>query len=116
MPCRERLRDSSRQTADRAFALIRTLRATLSAHTEAREVNGAQAAPVVHTVDARLCSQAFTRSNTMGSILWAIITVLFVFWLIGLVAHIGGGLIHILLVVALILIVYNLVTTGRAAI
>ncbi len=52
----------------------------------------------------------------MGSILWTIITVLFVFWLIGLVAHIGGGLIHILLVVALILLVYNLVTKGKATI
>ncbi len=52
----------------------------------------------------------------MGSILWTIITVLFVFWLIGLVAHIGGGLIHILLVLALILLVYNLVTKGKATI
>jgi hypothetical protein len=52
----------------------------------------------------------------MGSILWTIITVLFVFWVIGLVAHIGGGLIHILLVLALILLVYNIVTSGRATI
>jgi hypothetical protein len=36
--------------------------------------------------------------------------------LIGLVAHIGGGLIHILLVLALILLVYNLVTKGKATI
>jgi hypothetical protein len=52
----------------------------------------------------------------MASLLWTIITVLFVLWLIGLVAHIGGGLIHLLLVVALVLLVYNLITKGRATI
>ncbi|MBD5655949.1 MAG: lmo0937 family membrane protein [Candidatus Eremiobacteraeota bacterium] len=50
----------------------------------------------------------------MAGILWAIITVLFVLWLLGFVAHVGGGLIHILLVVAIILFVFNLLT-GRGA-
>lgn len=49
----------------------------------------------------------------MGGILWTIIVVLFVFWLIGLVAHIGGGLIHLLLVIAAIVLVYNLITSSR---
>ena len=44
--------------------------------------------------------------------LYTIIVALVVLWLIGLVAHIGGGLIHILLVIALIVFVYNLIT-GR---
>lgn len=48
----------------------------------------------------------------MANILWGILVVLVVLWLIGLLAHIGGGLIHILLVVALIILVINLVT-GR---
>ena len=43
----------------------------------------------------------------MGGLLWAIIVVLVVFWLLGFAIHIGGSLIHILLV-------YNLVT-GRGA-
>ena len=47
-------------------------------------------------------------------LIWTIIVVLFVLWLIGFAVHIGGGLIHLLLVVALILVVYNLVT-GRGA-
>ncbi len=46
--------------------------------------------------------------------LWTIIVVLVVLWLLGFAIHIGGGLIHLLLVVALILIVYNLVTGRRA--
>jgi hypothetical protein len=45
--------------------------------------------------------------------LWTIIVVLFVLWLIGLIAHIGGGLIHLLLVVALIVFVINLLTGRR---
>jgi uncharacterized membrane protein YtjA (UPF0391 family) len=36
-----------------------------------------------------------------------------VLWLIGLVAHIGGGLIHLLLVVALVIFVINLLTGRR---
>jgi hypothetical protein len=50
----------------------------------------------------------------MAGIIWAVIVVLFVFWVLGFAIHIGGGLIHLLLVVALILLVYNLVT-GRGA-
>ncbi len=50
----------------------------------------------------------------MAGILWAIISVLFVLWLIGFVAHIGGGLIHLVLVIALILLVFNILT-GRGA-
>ncbi|MDQ2664212.1 MAG: lmo0937 family membrane protein [Candidatus Eremiobacteraeota bacterium] len=50
----------------------------------------------------------------MGNLLWTIIVILFVVWLIGLIAHIGGGLIHIILVIAVILLVFNLLT-GRGA-
>lgn len=50
----------------------------------------------------------------MIGLLWTIIVVLFFLWLIGFVLHVGGGLIHILLLVVLILIVYNLIT-GRGA-
>lgn len=45
--------------------------------------------------------------------LWTIIVVLFVLWVFGFAIHIGGGLIHLLLVIALILVVYNLVTGRR---
>ncbi|MBA3890185.1 MAG: lmo0937 family membrane protein [Gemmatimonadaceae bacterium] len=45
--------------------------------------------------------------------LWTIIVILLVLWLLGfLVFPVAGGLIHILLVIALIVIVYRLVT-GR---
>jgi hypothetical protein len=45
----------------------------------------------------------------LGGLLWTIFVVLIVLWLLGfLVAHIGGGLIHILLIVAFIVLLYNL--------
>jgi hypothetical protein len=50
----------------------------------------------------------------MGGLLWGLITILFVLWLLGFILHIGGGLIHLVLVVAVILLVFNLLT-GRGA-
>ncbi len=46
--------------------------------------------------------------------LWTIIAVLVVLWLLGFIAHIGGGLIHILLVIALIVFIYNMITGRRS--
>jgi hypothetical protein len=48
-----------------------------------------------------------------ATMVWTILVVLFVLWLIGLIAHIGGGLIHLLLVVALIVFLINLLTGRR---
>jgi hypothetical protein len=50
----------------------------------------------------------------MAGLLWAIIVVLFVLWLLGFALHFGGGLIHLLLVVAVVLIIFNIIT-GRGA-
>jgi len=46
--------------------------------------------------------------------LWTIIVILFVLWLLGFSLHIGGGLIHILLVLAVIVLIYNLIAGRRA--
>lgn len=46
--------------------------------------------------------------------LWTIILVLVVLWLLGLVGGVGGSLIHALLVIAAIVLVYNLITGRRA--
>ncbi len=47
--------------------------------------------------------------------LWTIFVVLVVLWLLGFSLHVGGGLIHALLVVALIVLVWNLLTGRRSA-
>jgi hypothetical protein len=46
--------------------------------------------------------------------LWTILVILLVLWLIGLLSNVGGGFIHLLLVVAVVVLVINLVTGRRA--
>lgn len=43
----------------------------------------------------------------MLGILWGVVVVLFAFWVLGLVLHIAGNLIHIALVLAIALAIYN---------
>ncbi|MEO6779083.1 MAG: lmo0937 family membrane protein [Gemmatimonadaceae bacterium] len=46
--------------------------------------------------------------------LWTIAVILFVLWLLGFaVFHIAGGIIHLLLVIAIIVVIYRLVTGRR---
>ena len=52
----------------------------------------------------------------LTGILWAIVFVLVVLWLIGgLALHVGGGLIHLLLLIAVIVLLYNLFVGRRGA-
>jgi hypothetical protein len=41
--------------------------------------------------------------------LWTIIIILLVLWALGLVAHVGGALIHILLVIAVIVVLVRVI-------
>ena len=50
----------------------------------------------------------------MAGILWVIIAILFIFWLLGFTLFHLGALIHIVIVVAIILLIFNLLT-GRGA-
>jgi len=45
--------------------------------------------------------------------LWTLVAVFLILWLLGFSMSVGGGLIHILLVVALVLIVVNLISGRR---
>ncbi len=47
--------------------------------------------------------------------LWTIIAVLVVLWILGFIGNIGGGLIHILIVAAIVVFIYNLVAGRRGA-
>jgi hypothetical protein len=45
--------------------------------------------------------------------IWTIVVILFILWILGFgVFHVAGGLIHLLLVIAVIVILYRLIT-GR---
>ncbi|MGA3344603.1 MAG: lmo0937 family membrane protein [Terracidiphilus sp.] len=46
--------------------------------------------------------------------LWTIFVIVLVLWLLGFSFHLAGGLIHLLLVVALIILVFNLIAGRRS--
>jgi hypothetical protein len=48
--------------------------------------------------------------------LWTIFVVLLVLWLLGFSLSVGGSLIHLLLVVALVVLVFNLVSGRRGVV
>ncbi len=46
--------------------------------------------------------------------LWTIFVILLVLWLLGFSLHIGGALIHLLIVLAVIVLIFNLISGRRA--
>ena len=46
--------------------------------------------------------------------LWTILVILLVLWLLGFTTHVGGGLIHLLLVIALVVFLINIISGRRA--
>jgi hypothetical protein len=54
----------------------------------------------------------FAKWGCTLNLLWAVVVVLVVLWLFGFAMHVGGGLIHLLLVVALVVVVVRLIS-GR---
>jgi hypothetical protein len=49
----------------------------------------------------------------MVNLIWTIVVILFILWVLGFAVNIGGNLIHLLLVLALIGLIYNLLTGRR---
>ncbi|GER86853.1 hypothetical protein KDW_10150 [Dictyobacter vulcani] len=50
----------------------------------------------------------------MVGLLWVVAVVLFILWLLGFVVfHVAGGLIHLLLIIAVVVIIYNVVMGSR---
>ena len=47
--------------------------------------------------------------------LWTIIAILVVLWLLGMIGGVGGSLIHLLLVIAAVVLIFELITGRRAA-
>lgn len=47
--------------------------------------------------------------------LWTLFVILIVLWLAGFGFHVAGNLVHLLLLVALIVLLYNFVTGRRTA-
>jgi Family of unknown function (DUF5670) len=47
--------------------------------------------------------------------LWTIFVILGILWLLGFSFHVGGGLIHLLLAVAAVVLIINLLSGRRSA-
>ncbi len=45
--------------------------------------------------------------------LWTIFVVILVLWLLGFSFHIAGGMIHLLLVIAVVVLIFNLISRRR---
>jgi hypothetical protein len=48
--------------------------------------------------------------------LWTLIVLLLVFWALGLAFKVAAGLIHILLVIAIVLVLFNLISGRRTSV
>jgi uncharacterized membrane protein YtjA (UPF0391 family) len=48
--------------------------------------------------------------------LWTLIVLLLVFWLLGFAFNVAGGIVHVLLVIAVVLFVVNLLTGRRTVV
>lgn len=48
--------------------------------------------------------------------LWTILMIILVLWVIGLIADIGGGLIHLLLIVAAVVFLFQLLAGRRTVV
>ncbi|MGJ9382553.1 lmo0937 family membrane protein [Salipaludibacillus sp. CF4.18] len=46
--------------------------------------------------------------------LWTIIGIIILMWILGFSFDVGGGLIHLLLVIALVVVIINLISGRRA--
>jgi len=50
------------------------------------------------------------------TMLWTIIAILVVLWLLGFIGGVGGNLIHLLLVIAAVVLIFQLITGRRVAV
>jgi amino acid transporter len=64
---------------------------------------------IKYSVNQRVHSAGGAR---LTSLIWAIVVVLFVLWLLGFSMNIGGSLIFLLLVLAVVGVIYNLLAGG----
>ncbi len=69
-------------------------------------------APPVIMYSNKVLWNEHRRFNT----LWTIFVVLVILWLLGFSLHVGGALIHLLLVVGLVVLVINLLSGRRSAV
>ena len=50
------------------------------------------------------------------TMLWTLVVLLLLFWVLGFAFHVAGGIIHVLLVIAVVLFLVNLISGRRTVI
>jgi hypothetical protein len=60
--------------------------------------------------------RVLTNEHREVVMLWTIFVVLVILWLLGFGLHVGGSLIHLLLVVGLVILVINLLSGRRSVV
>lgn len=66
---------------------------------------------------ALIYNRAFRRSQPSQEehMLWTLFVILVILWLLGFSFHVAGGLVHVLLVIAAVVLIINLVSGRRTA-
>lgn len=54
------------------------------------------------------------HGNNLTIMLWSVLVILIILWAVGFGFHVAGSLIHFLLVIALIVLIFQLLTGRRA--
>ena len=51
---------------------------------------------------------------SLANLLWTVLVIVVVLWLLGFALNVAGGLIHLLLILAAVILIYNLLTSRSA--
>ena len=65
-------------------------------------------------IDIRPGAGKIAREET--SMLWTLVVLLLVFWLLGFAFNVAGGIIHVLLVIAIVLFLVGLISGRRTVV
>lgn len=60
--------------------------------------------------------RALIAKKEEKTMLWTIIAILVVLWLLGFIGGVGGNLIHLLLVIAAVVLIFQLISGRRVAV
>ena len=60
-----------------------------------------------------MCLRDKVARLEVATMLWTIVGILLLLWLVGFVGGFGGSLIHVLLVLAIVVFAYDLITRRR---
>ena len=60
-----------------------------------------------------LIANYFQKTKIMGNLLYIVAVILIIFWAVGFIGYSAGGIIHVLLVIALIAIVLRIIQGRR---